>query len=406
MASDNTAIGCSEAIKIVLDIIEPIGSVSLPINDCADRVVAEDLDARVNSPSVDASLKDGYAVRSSEIENATPDNPVRLRIVGTAAAGSPSKEDVSDGKVIRVWTGAKIPKGADAVVAEEFSRVEQKDVVITNTAGPGRNIFPMGADVTLGERMCLRGNRLAPGLLGLLAAAGFGELPVYRRPSVAIVATGDEVVAAGRPLPEGKLYASNLTTLNAWCRRYGMETGLQIVRDEKEILQAGIETAIASSDALLTSGGAWTGDRDLVAGILEELGWKKYFHRVRMGPGKAVGFGMLRGKPVFILPGGPPSNLLAFLQIALPGLLRLSGYADPHLPRMTATLDRDIAVRTKDWTQFVFGNLQAEDGPMRFSPLELTSRLQSMARAKAIACIPEGVDTLPKGAVVQVQLLS
>ncbi len=406
MAREKAAIGYSEAIGIVLDTVGPTGSVLLPIGDCADRVVAEDLDAMVNSPSVDASLKDGYAVRSVEIEKASPGNPVRLRIVGAAAAGSPTNESVSAGSAIRIWTGAKIPACADAVVAEEFTRIEEKDVVVTNTAEPGRNIFPLGADVTLGERMCVQGDRLTPGVLGILAAAGFGELQVYSRPSVAIVATGDEVVAAGRPLPEGKLYASNLTTLNAWCRRYGMETTLQIVRDEKEILRTGIETAIDSCDAVLTSGGAWTGDRDLVARILAELGWKKYFHRVRIGPGKAVGFGMLRGKPVFILPGGPPSNLLAFLQIALPGLLRLCGFTNPHLPRITAAVDRDILVRTKDWTQFIFGSLHAEEGPMRFSPLELTSRLQSMAMAKAVACIPEGVDTLPEGAVVQVQLIS
>jgi molybdopterin molybdotransferase len=243
-------------------------------------------------------------------------------------------------------------------------------------------------------------------VLGILAAAGFGTVPAYKRPAVGIVATGDEVVAAGQPLPEGKLYASNLVTLNAWCRRYGMGTLLRVVCDEKETLRSCIEAAITSCDALLTSGGAWTGDRDLVARILGELGWKKSFHRIRIGPGKAVGFGKLMGKPVFILPGGPPSNLTAFLQIALPGLLKLCGYAAPHLPLMSATLCQDISVRTKGWTQFVFGVLKAEDGRMQFQPLELKSRLQSMARAEAIVCVPEGINWLPKGSVVQVQLLS
>jgi molybdopterin molybdotransferase len=320
-------------------------------------------------------------------------------------AGTPAVEKISEGETIRILTGAKIPVGADGVVAEEFTRVEKDDVFITKSAGPGRNIFSKGADVALGERMCARGDRLTPGILGILAAAGFGDVPVYKRPSVAIVATGDEVVTAGRPLPEGKLYASNLVTLNAWCRRFGMGTLLQVVRDEKETLRSCIRDAIDSCDALLTSGGAWTGDRDLVAKILDELGWKKYFHRIRIGPGKAVGFGMLTGKPVFVLPGGPPSNLTAFLQIALPGLLKLSGHADPHLPRIAVTLDRDISVRTEDWTQFVFGSIDVQNGPLRFSPLELKSRLQSMARAEAIVCVPEGVVMLKKGSVVQAQLL-
>jgi len=403
---EKAAIGYPEAMATVLDRIVPIGAETVPIGECADRLAAETLCATVNSPSVDASLKDGYAVRSAEIENASTDNPVRLRILGTAAAGLPATEKVLEGGAIRILTGAGIPEGADAVVAEEFVRVEKEDIAITKTAEPGRNIFSKGADVALGEQMCAPGDRLTPGALGILAAAGFGEIPVYRRPCVAMIATGDEVVAAGRPLPEGKLYASNLVTLNAWCRRYGMGTMLQIVRDEKETLRSCIETAIGSCDALLTSGGAWTGDRDLVAKILDELGWKKYFHRIRIGPGKAVGFGMLGGKPVFVLPGGPPSNLTAFLQIALPGLLKLCGHADPHLPRVSAALCQDLSVRAEDWTQFIFGRLHADDGPMLFSPLELKSRLQSMAMATAVACVPEGVTLLPKGAVVRVQLLS
>jgi len=406
MAIEKAAIGYSEAIELVLGNIVPTGSETVPISDCPDRVAFVDLYAKVDSPSVDASLKDGYAIRSVEIENASPAGPVRLRIIDTASAGMPAAEKIFEGDAIRILTGAKIPRGADAVLAEEFARVENEEVLITNIAEPGRNIFSRGGDVSLGERMCGRGDFLTPGVLGILAAAGFGEVPVYQKPSVAIVATGDEVVAAGRPLPEGKLYASNLVTLNAWCRRYGMETLLRIVRDEKEILRSTVETAIDSCDALLTSGGAWTGDRDLVAKILDELGWKKYFHRIRIGPGKAVGFGMLRGKPVFILPGGPPSNLTAFLEIALPGLLKLCGNADPHLPRISATLHEEVAVRDKDWTQYIFGSLRSENGPLQFAPLHLKSRLQSMARAEAILCIPEGVSTLQKGTMVQVQLLN
>jgi molybdopterin molybdotransferase len=142
-----------------------------------------------------------------------------------------------------------------------------------------------------------------------------------------------------------------------------------------------------------------------VVKILDELGWEKNFHRIRIGPGKAVGFGTLNGKQVFILPGGPPSNLTGFLQIALPGLLKLSGHAEPGLPIITTTLLRDVSVRTKGWTQFVFGVLKSGGGWMQFEPLELKSRLQSMARATAILQVPEGVDRLAKGSVVQVQLL-
>jgi molybdopterin molybdotransferase len=143
----------------------------------------------------------------------------------------------------------------------------------------------------------------------------------------------------------------------------------------------------------------------MVAQILAELGWKQVFHRIRMGPGKAVGFGMLDKKPVFVLPGGPPSNLMAFLQIALPGLLALSGHANPGLPRIDARLAYDLRDGTTDWTDFFFGTLEFGGGLPVFYPMKKRSRLSSIAEAAAVASIPEGQDYLPKGSVTSVQLL-
>ena len=156
---------------------------------------------------------------------------------------------------------------------------------------------------------------------------------------------------------------------------------------------------------MITSGGAWTGDHDLVAKVLEGLGWKQVFHRIRIGPGKAVGFGILDEKPVFILPGGPPSNLMGFLQIALPGLLALSGNASPSLPVISAVLGSELKGREPDWTDFFFGALKPGDQLPTFYPLKTRSRLSSMAEATAVASLPEGKASLPKGSTVLVQLL-
>ena len=155
-----------------------------------------------------------------------------------------------------------------------------------------------------GKCIARKGQRLTPGLVGLLAASGHSRVTVTPNPRVAVIATGDEVVAPGKPLPDGKLYASNMTTLAAWCRRYDMETRLQIVQDDHDAIYNILDSMARETDAIVTSGGAWTGDRDLVAKVLEELGWRQIFHRIRIGPGKAVGFGLLGDKPVFILPGG------------------------------------------------------------------------------------------------------
>lgn len=400
-------IAYAEAIRLTLENITPLGSESVSVAQCVDRVSAADLHALVDSPSVDASMKDGYAIRSSEIRHATPENPVRLKLVATSAAGSPCDHTVEKGTAIRILTGAKIPQGADAVVAEEFATRDDQWIIVTNHASTGRNIMAKGCDVALNDLVCARGDRLTPGAIAILSASGHSEIPVFRSPEVAILATGDEIIMPGRPLPKGKLYASNLAMLNAWCRHCGMSTSMDAVGDKPEAISQKLENVVETHDAILTSGGAWTGDRDHMATMMEALGWKRIFHRVRMGPGKAVGFGLWKQKPVFVLPGGPSSNLLAFLQIALPGLLKLSGYRLPELATIPVSLAQTVAVRDVDWTQFIFGVFNRnKDGLICFEPLELKSRLQSMAMAQGVIAVPEGVKEISAGSIVSAQLLA
>ena len=220
-----------------------------------------------------------------------------------------------------------------------------------------------------------------------------------------ILATGDELVLPGGPLPDGKLYASNLEMLKAWCRRYGVQTTFSVSIDKPDIIADNIAAAIQTHDAVITSGGAWSGDRDFVAEKLNSLGWKKVFHWIRIGPGKPVGLGMLHDKPVFLLPGGPPSNFTAFIQIVLPGLLKLSGYHRPSLPVMPVKLSRPLTGRHIDWTEFVYGTVAQGDAVAIFKPLELTSRIKSIARAEGVVAIPEGVTSIPADAMVTAQLL-
>lgn len=402
------AIGLQDALQMVSRHIQPLPAETVDLLEGSHRVLADTVTALVDSPSVNASLKDGYAVISSDVESATGKSPVALRRTGLAGAGDSNDLRVVPGTTVRVLTGACIPDGADAVVAEEFVRVAGDQVMVMIDAAPGRNILPRGSDVQKGLQVADKGARVTPGLLGLLAAAGHGRLSVVKSPAVAIVATGDEVVAPGSELPKGKLYASNITTLAAWCRRYGFEVRLEIVRDDREAIYDTLANLNRSTDALITSGGAWTGDRDLVARVLNQLGWQRMFHRIRIGPGKAVGFGLLREKPVFILPGGPPSNLMGFLQIALPGLLKLAGCRDTALPSATVRVTEEITSRFADWTQFIYGRLQHEPGQgvPSFFPLRGRSRLGSMAEAEAMIALPEGETRIPAGSTIHAQLLT
>ncbi len=398
-------VGLDQALKLTLEGVRPLPVERVELLEGLNRVLAQDVAARVDSPSIDASLKDGYAVISSQVEGASKENPVRLELIGSMAAGGSDDLRVRPDTTVRILTGAKIPRGANAVVAEEFVVADNASVLVQIDAEPGRNILPKSSDVARGQTVAHRGTLLTPGLVGLMAAAGHSHVEVVRRPEVAIIATGDEVVAPGRPLPDGKLYASNITTLGGWCRKYGLGVHLSVVKDDPEEIFDTLAGAVATFDAVVTSGGAWTGDRDLVAQTLERLGWRQAFHRIRIGPGKAVGFGTLGSTPVFILPGGPPSNLMGFLQIALPGLHRLCGFQQTGLPRANVRLAAELTGRFADWTQFIYGVLDRESDPAIFHRLDNRSRLRSMAEAEAIVAIPEGRTVLPSGSLVSAQLL-
>jgi molybdopterin molybdotransferase len=297
-----------------------------------------------------------------------------------------------------------LAKGADAVIAEEFTGAEGEVLIALADAGPGRNILPQGTDVSAGRAIIAQGTVLRPAQVGLLAAAGYARLDVVRRPRVGIIATGDEIVAPGGELRTGQVYASNLATMAAWCARFGMPTELGVARDDSEAIRQQLIKALQVCDAIVTTGGAWRGERDLVAGTLEHLGWRKLYHHVKMGPGKAVGFGLWEGKPVFCLPGGPPSSQMAFLQLALPALLKLAGYHSPGLPWLTVELVEDVAGQS-DWTQFIEGQVAATATGMQFRPCKLASRLQSMADAEGLISIPEGTACIRRGTKVPALIL-
>ncbi len=400
------AIGLHEALELTLDRVSSLGTEVIDLADAVDRVAASELFAKIDSPSVDASMKDGYAVISKDVAIASPLKPVRLKLVGCAAAGGRQDLRVEDGTTVQVLTGAKVPTGANAVVSSEFASPETEHVLFEIDAAPGRNILLRGSDVMSGKSLIKPGRRLTPGMVGLMAAAGHSRVEVFRSPSVAIIATGDEIVAPGQPLPEGKLYASNITALGAWCRRYKMDVRMAIVKDDPGEIFEILTAVLDDVDAIITSGGAWTSDRDMVAQILAQLGWEEIFHRIRIGPGKAVGFGLLLGKPVFVLPGGPPSNLMGFLQIAMPGLMRLAGHYQPGLPEIMVRLSADLRGSHANWTQFIFGKIEMNHELPTFCSLRNESRLHAMAEADAIVTIPEGQTVLAAGSVVPAQLMS
>lgn len=398
-------IGYQTAIATTLEHIESLPVVERAISDCEGYITADEIVSMADSPSVNTSMKDGYALRAEDMAPLNQSAPTRLRITGSVAAGAEKISVLQPGTALRILTGAPVPLGADTIVAEEFTRLSDGCITVTRPTEKGRNILAKGSDMATGDCLLRAGERLTPGRIGLLAAGGHPTVRVIPKPHVAIIATGDEVLLPGQSLTAGKLYASNLLSLNGWCRNFGFRTTLDVVGDNADALAARLSQAIQEQDAIVTSGGAWTGDKDMMARVLSDLGWRKKYHRVRLGPGKAAGFGLLNEKPVFILPGGPPSNLVAFLMLALPGLFALCGHAQPGLPCISARL-KDPLSGQPDWTQAIFGSIQKDGHTAVFVPHGHTgSRLKSMARAQGLLLIPEGTSAIGPDETVSVRVL-
>jgi molybdopterin molybdotransferase len=401
-------VGYREAFDLISNNVRTVGVEELALDSSVGRIAAADVIARISYPSVDVSLKDGFAVRSQDVAGASVRRPVRLKIIGAVFAGSKFTGEVTMGSAVKICSGAPIPRGAEAVVSGEFGEeLSPEEVSIRANAGPGRNILRTGGEVNAGAVIVSQGGRLLPGYLGLAAAAGISRVGVYRRPHLAVIGVGDEVVAPGENLAPGQLYASNLVTMEAWLTSFGISCVTSVVSDNEASIQQEFLRCIPGVDAVLTSGGAWGSERDLVIGSLDELGWQEIFHHVRMGPGKGIAFGLYEGKPVFCLPGGPASNEMAFLQLALPGILRMAGDTRHPLQSVPARLTEDLKGRHRAWTEFKDATLLRDDrGNFTVSLYKNRSRLQAIASADSLICIPEGVVSLGSGEVVPVQVLA
>jgi molybdopterin molybdotransferase len=397
-------IGLEEALSRMSSSLTRLAPVTVAVDEAGGLVAAADCVAKVDCPSAPTSLKDGYAVVSADLESACPDRAVELRVCGTSVAGGAADIAVKAGTALKIMTGAIIPAGADAVIANEFTKEQGDSVLCFRDAHPGRNILEQGFDVTRRDIIASGGQILSPAMTGLLAAGGLSTVSVYPKPRVGIVATGDEIVIPGRPLKPGQLYASNLVTLLSWLRHFGMEVEVELAGDRIEDISRTVEDMFERVDVLLTSGGAWKSERDLTVNVFKDMGGEVIFHRVRIGPGKAAALIRVGEKTVFCLPGGPPSNEMAFLQIALPGLFHLAGRQPEPFEHRMATLNKTVRGQ-KDWTQFLYAAIEEDTGHLFVSPIKKGSRLRSQAKAQALINIPEGAEQLRENEQIEVQVL-
>ncbi len=398
-------ISFDEARELVLQNMPLLGASEVDSIKSAGFVTAADIAAKVSSPSVDTSLMDGFAVNSGTTSGASDEKPVRLRIAAEIAAGGQGGS-VGDGECARIFTGAPLPDGADTVVPIEECEEKGGGIAITSPVNPGSHVQPGGEDFREGDIILKEGSLVTPGAVGLLVSAGAGRVDVVSRPRVEIVAVGDELVEQGSRLERQQRYASNLFIIKAWLSRFGIENETGIARDDAGEIAGLLTEAVERADAVVTTGGVGGSARDLVPGALDSLGWEKIFYGVKMRPGKGTAFGLLNDKPVFCLPGGPTSCEAAFLELALPGLLRMTGRPQEPFHAVTATLSESLKAAPAGWIRFVFGIYSPESGGgISVKPLLGRSRLKSSAQATCVIVVPTDSTELGEQQKIVIQVV-
>jgi molybdopterin molybdotransferase len=322
--------------KVIEDVM-PVGAETVSLAQALGRVLAEDVAARVSHPPVTVSAMDGWAVRAQDVAAV----PVTLAVIGQSAAGHPFAGSLAAGEAVRIFTGAPMPAGADAVVMQEDSRAEGGHVTLTASSPTGKYVRAAGLDFSDGDVLLPAGTLLGARGIGLAAAMNHPWLAVRRRPRVAVLSTGDEIAMPGEPLGTAHIVGSNGPALCAFVTALGAEpVHLGIARDSRQSLTAMVAAA-AGCDLLVISGGASVGDYDLVKDVLAEAGLVQEFYKIAMRPGKPLMFGRLHGTPVLGLPGNPVSAMVCAMLFLAPLLRSMLGLA-VDLDTATAVLGRDL----------------------------------------------------------------
>ncbi|MFC1892508.1 gephyrin-like molybdotransferase Glp [Chloroflexota bacterium] len=412
-------ISVEEALERILFIIDVLEAEECPILDSLGQVLAEDIVSTINVPPLDNSAMDGYAVRSEDTQGASLQSPRILRVIDTVLAGHISRHKVEPGTAIRIMTGAPLPEGADAVVRfEDTDDAERRqsagrqlpaEIGILQEATRGFDVRRAGEDITKESTVLSGGVVLRPSEVGVLSSLGRSTVKVIRRPVVAILATGDELVDISQPLPLGKLYNSNSYSVAALVLRYGgIPKILGIASDSQYSVVAGLRQGL-ESDLLITTGGVSVGDYDVVKDVLAKEG-EMDFWQVRMKPGKPLAFGTVRAVgrsiPHLGLPGNPVSAMVTFELFVRPAILKMMGKKNLSKPVIEAVISESV-INTDGRRVFTRAIVEERDKQYfaRLTGAQGSGILTSMSRGNGLVIVPEDQEEVKEGDTVRVIML-
>lgn len=400
-------VSVEKALRTILINVKTLNSETAKLTDSLDRVTAKDIHSDIDIPAFDNSAMDGYAVRSCDTTGASKDKPKVLEVIDEIKAGVMPKKALKKRAAMRIMTGAPMPKGADSVVIVEHTKKPAKESVeIYKQAKIGENVRKTGEDIKRGELVMPKGTLLKPSLVGILASLGMARVEVTRRPKIAILSTGDEMVDVRGKLELGKVRSSNTYTLYGQVLKYGgIPKNLGIAGDNTRQLEKRIARGL-DCDMILTSGGVSVGDYDLVKPVLAKMGTDIKFWKVAMRPGKPLAFGRLGKVLVFALPGNPVSSMVSFEIFVRPAILKMLGTREDCLKGIDAVLEERI-IKRKGARYFLRAKTRWENSAFftRTTGAQGSGILKSMALANSLIILPEDCESAEKGEKVKIRFL-
>jgi molybdopterin molybdotransferase len=365
-----------EALDKILEQASPLPVKRLKLGNLLGHFLAQPVLAKFEMPRFDNSAVDGYGVLTDDLTNASDQAPVKLRLLGEITAGSAAMFRLEPGTCVKILTGARVPPSTEAVIMREYCDAENGYVSVKSPGQSGENIRRQGAEFKEGQAILPAGIRITPPVVGLLATLGYSSFPVYSKPRVAFVITGDELIPPGHALGEGQIYDSNSYALQAAVTALGIEEwSCYYARDTRKSTRQAFAQAIDEADVVISSGGVSVGDHDYVKAVLADLNVKTVFWKIAIKPGKPVYFGTIdipkrKGAPklIFGLPGNPVSVLVTYHQFVKLALLKLMGDASPASRRYTTELTGSLT-KKPGRLDFVRATLSASaDGKLNASP--------------------------------------